>query len=215
MTTKNELFKMLRLNDVLPMDWPTDEDAEKRNLPNMPTDWGWAHLPPHGVVAYHKGPKIDFDDIVDISFTTEWLANKATYTEWFLKQKPEESLSGIAMHNPNWKKATDQQVKPQGEGAPVLGFVLSDLTNRALMGKAKYGEPLKVFNGRRSVTDLLQELYDGVMYAKQLELELEDIGNDIADIMQVMSSMESMDKPSIDAAVKDLGGILQKFKSLR
>ena len=83
------------------------------------------------------------------------------------------------------------------------------------MGKEKYGEPLKVFNGRRSVTDLLQELYDGVMYAKQLELELEEMGNNIADIMQVMSSMDSMDKPSIDAAVKEPGGILQKFKSLR
>ena len=215
MTTKNELFEMLRHNDVLPMDWPTDSDAEKRNLPNLPIDWGWIHLPPNGVVAYNKGPRIIFDDVLIISSSDEYLANKATYTEWFLKQKPEESLPGIAMHNPNWKKATDQQVKPQGEGAPVLGFVLSDLTNRALVGKEKYGEPLKVFNGRRSVTDLLQELYDGVMYAKQLELELEDIGNNIADIMQVMSSMESMDKPSIDAAVKELGGILKKFKSLR
>ena len=214
MTPKNELFEYLRHNDVLPMDWPTFEGAN-RNLPNMPIDWGWTNLTPYGVIAYQKGLKIDFNNIVDISFTTECLANKATYTEWFLKQKPEESLPGIAMHNPNWKKATDQQVKPQGEGAPVLGFVLADLTNRALVGKEKYGEPLKVFNGRRSVTDLLQELYDGVMYAKQLELELEEMGNNIADIMQVMSSMDSMDKPSIDAAVKELGGILQKFKSLR
>ena len=215
MTTKNELFEMFRINGMTPNNWPTDEDAEKRNLPNIPTDWGWIHLPPHGIYAYQKGPKIDFNNVVYVSFTTEYLANKATYTKWFLNQKPMEILSGIAMHNPNWKKATDQQAKPQGEGAPVLGFVLADLTNRALVGKEKYGEPLKVFNGRRSVTDLLQELYDGVMYAKQLELELEDVGNSIADIMQIMSNMESMDKSSIDAAVKDLGKVLQRFKSLR
>lgn len=215
MTTKNELFEMFRFNGMTPNGWPTIEDIGNHDAPNMPDDWGLMNAGLNGIVACMKTVRITFGELTIIPKDCSYMATKESYTEWFLKQKPAESLSGIAMHNPNWKKATSAQAKPHGEGDPVLGFVLADLTNRALVGKEKYGEPLKVFNGRRSVTDLLQELYDGVMYAKQLELELEEVGNDLADVMQIMGSMESMSKPDIDLAVKELGKILQRFKSLR
>ena len=215
MTTKNELFEMFRINGMSPNGWPTIADTGNHNAQNMPKDWGFIYAGLNGVIACMNNQNITFGEITTIPNDCAYIATKESYTEWLLNQKDEMTLSGIAMHNPNWKKATSAQAKPHGEGDPVLGFVLADLTNRALVGKEKYGEPLKVFNGRRSVTDLLQELYDGVMYAKQLELELEEVGNDLADVMQIMGSMESMSKPDIDSAVKELGKILQRFKSLR
>ena len=64
--------------------------------------------------------------------------------------------------------ATSKQSPPKGSGNPILGMVLADLTNRALEGKEKYGEPLKAHNGRNALWDLYQELLDAAMYIRQL-----------------------------------------------
>jgi hypothetical protein len=63
--------------------------------------------------------------------------------------------------------ATAKQQAPKGSGNPILGMVLADLTNRALEGKEKYGEPLKAHNGRNALWDLYQELLDAAMYIRQ------------------------------------------------
>jgi hypothetical protein len=63
--------------------------------------------------------------------------------------------------------ATSKQSAPKGSGSPILGMVLADLTNRALEGKEKYGEPLKAHNGRNALWDLYQELLDAAMYIRQ------------------------------------------------
>ena len=64
--------------------------------------------------------------------------------------------------------ATAKQAKPYGQGNPILGMVLADLTNRALEGKEKYGEPLKAHNGRNALWDAYQEALDLAMYLRQL-----------------------------------------------
>lgn len=64
--------------------------------------------------------------------------------------------------------ATAKQAKPSGSGNPILGMVLADLTNRALEGKEKYGEPLKAHNGRNALWDAYQEALDLTMYLRQL-----------------------------------------------
>ena len=63
--------------------------------------------------------------------------------------------------------ATAKQPAPKGIGSPILGMVLADLTNRALEGKEKYGEPLLAHNGRNALWDLYQELLDAAMYIRQ------------------------------------------------
>ena len=63
--------------------------------------------------------------------------------------------------------ATAKQPVPKGSGNPILGMVLADLTNRALEGKEKYGEPLLAHNGRNALWDLYQELLDAAMYIRQ------------------------------------------------
>ena len=64
--------------------------------------------------------------------------------------------------------ATAKQQAPKGSGNPILGMVLADLTNRALEGKKKYGEPLLAHNGRNALWDLYQELLDAAMYIRQV-----------------------------------------------
>ncbi|MGL4752414.1 MAG: hypothetical protein ACRCXB_08365 [Aeromonadaceae bacterium] len=63
--------------------------------------------------------------------------------------------------------ATAKQPSPSGSGNPILGMVLADLTNRALEGKKKYGEPLKAHNGRNALWDAYQEALDLAMYLRQ------------------------------------------------
>ena len=70
--------------------------------------------------------------------------------------------------------ATSKQSAPKGSGNPILGMVLADLTNRALEGKAKYGEPLKAHNGRNALWDAYQEALDLAMYLRQLIQEQQD-----------------------------------------
>lgn len=70
--------------------------------------------------------------------------------------------------------ATSKQSSPKGSGNPILGMVLADLTNRALEGKEKYGEPLKAHNGRNALWDAYQEALDLAMYLRQLIEEQQD-----------------------------------------
>ena len=70
--------------------------------------------------------------------------------------------------------ATSKQSTPKGSGNPILGMVLADLTNRALEGKEKYGEPLKAHNGRNALWDAYQEALDLAMYLRQLIQEQQD-----------------------------------------
>ena len=68
--------------------------------------------------------------------------------------------------------ATTKQPAPKGSGSPILGMVLADLTNRALEGKEKYGEPLLAHNGRNPLWDAYQEALDLAMYLRQAIEEL-------------------------------------------
>ena len=72
------------------------------------------------------------------------------------------------------RAATSKQSAPKGSGNPILGMVLADLTNRALEGKEKYGEPLKAHNGRNALWDAYQEALDLAMYLRQLIQEQQD-----------------------------------------
>ena len=69
--------------------------------------------------------------------------------------------------------ATVKQHAPKGKGSPILGMVLADLTNRALEGKEKYGEPLLANNGRNALWDAYQEALDLAMYLRQVIEEQE------------------------------------------
>lgn len=77
----------------------------------------------------------------------------------------DESVFGDGFLHKN--AATAKQPAPKGSGNPILGMVLADLTNRALEGKEKYGEPLLAHNGRNPLWDAYQEALDLAMYLRQ------------------------------------------------
>ena len=207
---KLELINYLVLTGVTINSWPK-KGSSPTSLPNMLTGWGWAEVARHEyMVAYQQGSWIT--DIIksnsDIALTVD------EYSRYLAAQLDcKSALTHPAVEN--WSKAFTPQPQPNGQGDPVLGFVLADLTNRALVGKEKYGEPLKVFNGRSSITDLMQELYDAVMYGKQMEMEMEVIGSELDSIAETLLSMDGMDKASCEAAWLALSKVIAKFKAFR
>lgn len=57
---------------------------------------------------------------------------------------------------------------------PLARQVRADLIERAEAGLRKYGAYLTTHNGRDALWDWYQELLDGVMYARQANLERDD-----------------------------------------
>ncbi len=110
--------------------------------------------------------------------------------------------------------ATARQPAPKGSGSPILGMVLADLTNRALEGKEKYGEPLLAHNGRRSVVDLLQELYDAAMYCRQLTEELSDLGGDLKSCIHAVAEVKCLEGEELAKHVSLLKLISSKSSAL-
>lgn len=57
---------------------------------------------------------------------------------------------------------------PKGTGREITPLVIKDLELRSKMGKEKYGETLRAFNGRNALVDAYQESLDLVQYLRQL-----------------------------------------------
>jgi hypothetical protein len=53
------------------------------------------------------------------------------------------------------------------DGIAVWDLVIADMRERDQIGRAKYGTPLQVNNGRRPLFDLYQELLDAAVYTRQ------------------------------------------------
>lgn len=63
--------------------------------------------------------------------------------------------------------ATTAQAKPEGTGPDITPLVIADLEARSVLGRAKYGEVLRAFNGRDPLVDLYQEILDAAQYVRQ------------------------------------------------
>jgi hypothetical protein len=62
----------------------------------------------------------------------------------------------------------DEQPAPQeSEHPPVWTLVYGDMISRNVMGKIKYGTPLRAFNGRDALVDAYQEALDLCVYLRQ------------------------------------------------
>lgn len=86
-------------------------------------------------------------------------------TEFVVSEYAEPAKQFVSVEDSD--PATVKQPAPKGKGSPILGMVLADLTNRALEGKEKYGEPLLANNGRNALWDAYQEALDLAMYLRQ------------------------------------------------
>ncbi|MGL5552656.1 MAG: hypothetical protein ACRDCV_10145 [Plesiomonas shigelloides] len=132
--------------------WPTVYQALNIDF-RTPVDWEWVITPERSFIT--NGDSVITKDV--------WLMAKA---------EKEMEVNGpriIPADEITTKSAaTAIQPAPSGSGNPILGMVLADLTNRALEGKEKYGEPLKANNGRKPLWDAYQEALDLCMYLRQM-----------------------------------------------
>jgi hypothetical protein len=73
-------------------------------------------------------------------------------------------------------------------GPAVWDLVLTDIRERDAAGQAKYGQPLRPFNGRDALADLYQELLDAVVYVRQVIYE-RDTARDATDAAAVTAAV--------------------------
>ena len=132
--------------------------------------------------AKPKVQSVSFDERGS-GISADYAKKGETLGDWrdTLEKRPEQTIAdvcGEATDENRHKKvfepfvsvedaATAKQPSPKGSGNPILGMVLADLTNRALEGKEKYGEPLLAHNGRNPLWDAYQEALDLAMYLRQ------------------------------------------------
>jgi len=114
------------------------------------------------------GDEMFYDDGMTIEISDDWSTRIITREEYQaaggkMAVDYDEVLPSLSAA----EAATAKQATPKGSGNPILGMVLADLTNRALEGTAKYGEPLKAHNGRNPLWDAYQEALDLAMYLRQ------------------------------------------------
>jgi hypothetical protein len=62
---------------------------------------------------------------------------------------------------------TSVQPKPKGKGRDINTILISALEARAEMGRKKYGERLRAFNGRDAMMDWYCEELDRIVYMTQ------------------------------------------------
>ena len=77
------------------------------------------------------------------------------------------------------EEAVRQQAEPHGIDVDITQLTIHDLNQRSVMGKEKYGEVLRPFNGRDALTDAYQEVLDLAVYFRQLIYERNELINRI------------------------------------
>lgn len=66
----------------------------------------------------------------------------------------------------------DQPLPVVGQGGDILEELIERLRERQATGLRRYGQPLRILNGRDAARDLEDELLDGAAYARQVGREL-------------------------------------------
>jgi len=79
--------------------------------------------------------------------------------------------------------ATQQQPTPCGNGNEIHDLLIEDIRKRKELGKQKYGEPLRAFNGRNALVDAYQEILDLAVYLRQWIEEREEIIEDLISLI--------------------------------
>ena len=90
----------------------------------------------------------------------------------------------VIKNSSNTPQAASTQSGPKGQGKEIIELVKQDLEARAKVGKEKYGESLRSFNGRNAVLDAYQEALDLVMYMRQVLDEQEEFNYSLKRIVQ-------------------------------
>lgn len=93
------------------------------------------------------------------------------------------------------------QPNPKSDKPDVWPLVIKDMSDRDLLGKAKYGIPLRSHNGRDALVDAYQEVLDLSVYLRQEIEERRDLQAAVASARKV-SGYEN-------ANAGDIGGLIE------
>lgn len=103
-------------------------------------------------------------------------------------------------HDDPTRSRLDQPPPTGGAGPPIIDLVLADLRERASVGLARYGTPLRAHNGRDALVDAYQEALDLAMYLRQ---EIEERGADARALAALAAERDALIAER-DAAMQDL-----------
>lgn len=67
----------------------------------------------------------------------------------------------------------------------IWNLVIKEMEERRQLGLERYGRPVFPFNGRNPALDLEEELLDALVYHKQQRIELEQLGKDLTDLLEL------------------------------
>jgi len=86
------------------------------------------------------------------------------------------------------------------------------LVERVMLGKEKYGEALKTFNGRDALKDLEEEILDALFYSTQYKMELKRVeGEEISGSFYT----EYVQATHILVQLKEVYESIQKLRKMR
>lgn len=104
-----------------------------------------------------------------------------------------------------------EQPDPVKNDNPALwDLVIEDMKKRDQIGLQKYGTRLQAGNGRDALTDLADELLDGLVYLKQLKEELKCLKTDLYNLLVLLVENQFQKKDVRVVVVSSLESILKK-----
>jgi hypothetical protein len=103
--------------------------------------------------------------------------------------------------------STPEPAPQKSSHPPVWDMVLDDMRERDRSGRAKYGEPLSPFNGRRALVDAYQEALDLVVYLRQAIYEEGCIAEDIPPGIWLRELVEARMSAELPALIDILADI--------
>lgn len=84
---------------------------------------------------------------------------------------------------PTKTRPGDQRL-PDGSGECVQDHIIEEMARSKSVGLARYGTPLRTFNGRRGIVDVQEEARDLFVYLTQLKMESEASRREILRLVQ-------------------------------
>lgn len=99
---------------------------------------------------------------------------------------------------------SEKQPDPIPNHHPALwDLIISDMKGRDELGLKNYGTRLQPFNGRSAIKDVYEELLDGMVYLKQLQIELHTISSQIKEVADMMAEQTEV-KEKLDSVTSKL-----------
>lgn len=97
------------------------------------------------------------------------------------------------MHEHDNSQIVDQPPPIPNDGVAVWDLVIADMAERDQTGRARYGTPLQVDNGRDHLVDAYQEILDLAVYLRA-EIERQ---HRLAPSIRIMGGMTKSDDPGM------------------